>query len=188
MEAICEAFYAQLYAQHNTPETAKVAQAEILQTCQIHLNPEMQERLRAPITLNELTAAINALTANNSPGPDGMATKFLRALWPVIGSQYYRMILDSIARGSLPTGVTEGLIMLLHKEGDRETLNNWRRITLLNATYKILAMALQIRLQPILVEVIHPDQPAFLLMRYILDNIFLTHETIHFPRLMIGST
>jgi hypothetical protein len=34
------------------------------------------------------------------------------------------------------------------------------------------------RLQPVLMELIYPDQLAFLPMRYILDNIFLTQETI----------
>jgi hypothetical protein len=33
-------------------------------------------------------------------------------------------------------------------------------------------------LQPILMELISPDQSAFLSIRYILDDIFLTQETI----------
>jgi hypothetical protein len=34
------------------------------------------------------------------------------------------MLQDSITRGSLPPGVTEGLIALLHKGGCRASLNN----------------------------------------------------------------
>jgi hypothetical protein len=75
--------------------------------------------------------------------------------------------------------MTERLITLLHKGVGCSLLNNWRPITLLNLTYKIFAKALQIRLQPILREVIDHDQSAFLPMRFILDNIFLTHETLH---------
>jgi hypothetical protein len=87
--------------------------------------------------------------------------------------------LDLIVREALPSGVTEGLIALLHKGGLRESLNNWRPITLLNVSYKNFAKALQMRLQPELIEVISPDQSAFLPMRFILDNVFLTSETIH---------
>jgi hypothetical protein len=67
---------------------------------------------------------------------------------------------------------------LLAKGGPRNTLNSWRPITLLNMSYKVFAKTLQLRLQPILMEVISPDQSAFLPLRFILDNIFLTHETI----------
>lgn len=44
--------------------------------------------------------------------------------------------------------------------------------------YKIYAKALQLRLQPVLMEVINFDQSAFLPMRFILDNLLLTQETM----------
>jgi hypothetical protein len=92
--------------------------------------------------------------------------------------EYFAMIQEAIAIGALPNGVTAGMIALLHKGGGRSSLNNWRPITLLNVSCKIFAKALQICLQPVLMELISPDQSAFLPMRFILDNIFLTHETI----------
>jgi hypothetical protein len=88
------------------------------------------------------------------------------------------MLLESITRGSLPVGVTKGLIALPHKEGGRNTLNNWHPIMLLNVSYKIFAKTLQMKLQPVLMELISHDQSTFFPMRYILDNIFLTQETI----------
>lgn len=44
--------------------------------------------------------------------------------------------------------------------------------------YKVYAKALQLRLQPVLMELISFDQSAFLLMRFILDNLLLTQETM----------
>lgn len=44
--------------------------------------------------------------------------------------------------------------------------------------YKIYTKALQARLQPVLMEVIDLNQSSFLPLRFILDNIMLTHETI----------
>lgn len=70
------------------------------------------------------------------------------------------------------------MIALLHKRGVRKALTNWRPITLLNMGYKIFAKALQLRLQPVLMEVISFDQSAFLPMRFILDNLILTQETM----------
>jgi hypothetical protein len=88
------------------------------------------------------------------------------------------MLRDAIGNGSLPQGVTDGVITLFHKGGMRNSLNFWRPITLLNISYNLFAKALQMRLQPILMDVISPDQSAFLPLRFILDNIFMTHETI----------
>jgi hypothetical protein len=53
-------------------------------------------------------------------------------------------------------------------------LTNWRPITLLNLSYKFFAKAIQLRLQPILMEIISCKQSVFLLLRFILDNILLT--------------
>jgi hypothetical protein len=88
------------------------------------------------------------------------------------------MLLDSICNGRLSPGVTDGVIALLHKGGSRSLLNQWRPITLLNTSYKVFAKTLQLRLQSILMEIISPDQFAFLTLRFILNNIFLTQETI----------
>jgi hypothetical protein len=79
-------------------------------------------------------------------------------------------------------GVTEGLIALLHKSGGWSTLNNWRPIMLLNVSYKLFVNTLQCCLQPILMEVISHDQLAFLPMKFILDKIFLTYETIRYAK------
>lgn len=45
-------------------------------------------------------------------------------------------------------------------------------------TFKIYAKALYCYLQPVLMEVINSDHYAFLPLRYVLDYVFLTQETI----------
>lgn len=92
------------------------------------------------------------------------------------------MISSSISLGQFPPGVTCGVLALLHKGGTRSLLTNWRPIALLNVAYKLFAKALQLRLQPVLSEVISDDQSAFLPGRFILDNIMMTHETIDWAR------
>jgi hypothetical protein len=142
----------------------------------------MKDFLRSPISLAELTEALMEMTLHKSLGPDGIVTEFYKTMWPIIGEDFYQMLMDSIAIGRLSEGMTKGLIALLHKGGGRNTLNKWRTITILSVAYKIFAKALQIRLQSILNEVINSNQFGFLPIRFILDNIFLTHETIHHAR------
>jgi hypothetical protein len=138
----------------------------------------MAALLCAPISFEELTKALKEMVRQKAPGPDGVLTEFYQALWPVIGQEYWIMLQGAIERGSLSLGVTDGVITLLPKSGTHNSLNFWRPITLLNMSYKLFAKVLQLRLQPILMDVISMDQSAFLPLRFILDNIFLTHETI----------
>jgi hypothetical protein len=77
--------------------------------------------------------------------------------------------------------VTERLIELLYKGSNHNSLNNWCPITLLNVSYKLIAKAIQIRLQPILTEIISYDQFSFLPMHFILDNIFLYMKPLATP-------
>ena len=46
----------------------------------------------------------------------------------------------------------------------------------------MFAKILQLRLQPILRDVINPEQTAFLPPRFILDNIVLTQGTLHWAK------
>jgi hypothetical protein len=62
---------------------------------------------------------------------------------------------------------------MLFKAGNKENLNDWYPITLLNASYKIFAKTFQMKLYPIFMEVINKDQSAFLPLKVILDNVLL---------------
>ena len=109
-----------------------------------------------------------------SPGPDGIVLEFYKVYWNLLGAKFTGMINVSIGEGRLPPGVTQRMIVLLYKGGDQQALTNWRPITLLNLGYKIYAKALQLRLQPVLMDVISPNQSTFLPLRFILDNLLTT--------------
>lgn len=138
----------------------------------------MKNRLRAPITLEELKSAVNDMKSDKAPRLDGIVLEFYKCFWDMLGQDFLVIVRDSIQQGKYPPGVTHGMIALLHKGGERQALTNWRPITLLNMGYKIYTKALQLRLQPTLMEIISHNQSAFLPMRFILDNLFLTQETL----------
>lgn len=117
-----------------------------------------------------------------APGHDGIPMEIFKQLWPTLGKDYREMILEGMENKAFNERVTKGLITLIPKEGDPHDLNYWRPITLLTSIYKIYAKTLQLRLQPMLSDVISPEQTAFLPLRYILDNIVLTQETLHWAK------
>jgi hypothetical protein len=49
------------------------------------------------------------------------------------------MIPDSVKNGRFSRDVTQGLMTLLFKAGDKEDVGNWCLTSLLNTTYKIFA-------------------------------------------------
>jgi uncharacterized coiled-coil protein SlyX len=178
LENICWDFYSNLYSQRMMNQESILAQEQVLAGIQPRLSQAMTEILKAPIQLQELTQALQDMASHKAPGHDGVITEFYKALWPIIGKEFLDMIQAALVNGRLPKGMNDGVISLIPKEGNRNSLNHWRPISLLNVPYKIWAKAMQLRVQPVLMEIICPDQTAFLPMRFILDTIFLTHETL----------
>jgi hypothetical protein len=182
MAQICYDFYRELFTEPN-PKAADTQQLPAtIHSIPKRVIPEMNAKLTAPIEISELEHAVKLMAKEKALGPDGVTIEFFKVYWKLVSADFLAMINQSFAADSLPPAVLRGLITLLHKEGDRQPLGNYRPITLLNTTYKFFAKTLQLRLQPVLIELISPDQSAFLPMRYILDNIVLTQETINWAK------
>jgi hypothetical protein len=178
LEGICHRFYSKLYAARPQSAARAGAEEQALRGITDRLSAAIKERLRAPITLAELDAALQGMPSGKALGPEGVITEFYKKFWNLIKVDYMEMVYKAVRANRFPPGVTKGAITLLHKGQERGRLTNWRPITLLNVAYKLYAKTLQLRLQPVLMEIISQDQSAFLPLRFILDNILLTHETI----------
>jgi len=175
-------FYAKLYSQaHTTPEIVSDRIA-ILSCISNKFSLEMANQLEAPLIKEELYKGMKQMARGRSPGLDGVTLDFFLQSWDLIGDDYTIMLQSSIAQVRFPSGMTFGVIALLIKEGDHANLANWHPITLLNVSYKILTKTLQLRLQGLLQEVISPEQSAFLLLRYILDNVLLQYEMVQWAK------
>jgi len=173
LDQICSSFYAKLYLQGPTTPEIVNDRVSILSCVSNKFILEMASKLEAPLTKDELHMAMCQMARGRSPSPNGVTLDFFLQFWDLIGDDYTDMLQTSIALGRFPNGMTSGVITLIFKEGDRANLVNWRPITLLNVSYKVLAKTLQLRLQGLLQEVISPEQSAFLPLRYILDNVLL---------------
>lgn len=84
--------------------------------------------------------------------------------------------LECIQVGSLGPILNKGNVKFIYKEGDSKLINDWRYITLLNVSYKIIAKALILKIRPLLPLIFQPEQIFFIQGRYILDNIIVVWE------------
>jgi hypothetical protein len=178
LESIYQRYYATLYSATPLNEERKAAEAGALSCIRDKLSFGLKERLTLDISLEELTSALWSMKGGTSPSPDGVVVEFYKKFWPLIGMDFLQMIQIAIREGRFPPSIMKGVLSLLHKGDSRKKLTNWQPITLLNVAYKLFAKVLQLRLQPVLMELISPDQSTFLPLRFILDNLLLTMETM----------
>jgi hypothetical protein len=177
LEETCRQYYSKLYDQPaNSSNEAE--RLQVLNSIPVRFTESMNATLGHPITSQELLAAVRKMAKDRSLGPDGINIFFYTKFWDVIGQEFTEMINKAVANRSLPPGMTKGLISLIFKSGEPDDLGNYRPIILLNTSYKISTKTLQLRLQSMLSEIIDLDQTVFIPMRFILDNILVTHETI----------
>jgi len=188
LEHLCTDFYTKLYTTESiTPEILSDREA-ILSCMSSRFPPSIGHQLEGPFTEQELYHALKQMAKGRSPGPDGITVDFFCQYWNLIGSDFTDMVHQAVSQGHLPSGMTSGTIALIFKAGDCADLSNWCPITLLNVSYKIIAKALQIRLQPLLHDVISMEQFAFLPNRHILCISFCNMKPLSGPESLIKTS
>jgi len=79
---------------------------------------------------------------------------------------------EALNYGSLGSFINKGNVKFIPKLGDPEVVTNWKAITLLNMSYKIIAkVALALKLRSSLALIIRSEKNRSIQSRYILDNI-----------------
>ena len=79
----------------------------------------------------------------------------------------------------MPQGWNETAVVLIPKVIEPERIKDPRPISLCNVVDKIASKVLANRLKNVLLEVISLKQSAFILGRFVSDNILLAHEIVH---------
>ncbi|GBG77670.1 hypothetical protein CBR_g24116 [Chara braunii] len=127
--------------------------------------------------LEELTQTVKTMAKGKSPGVDGLTMEFYVANWVIFGPHLVELYNQILVGGRLGKGMTQGVIALLFKKGDKTDIRNWRPISL-NVSYKILAKALAHRLAKYLPKLVEGDQGTFVQGRSIFNNIVIAIETL----------
>ena len=109
----------------------------------------LSDSLDSPITLLEFDKAMEETKSKTASGPDGIGNGFLKKFWvwfrvPLL--KYTNFCLD---RGSLSQSFLTAAIKLIRKKGDVTQIKNWRPISLLNCTYKIISKMVNNRLKKV---------------------------------------
>jgi hypothetical protein len=142
--------------------------------------PQISEQKRAemgqPISMQELTFALEGMKKGRAPGIDGIPVEFFKAFWSFLGEDLLAVLNDSMEKGCLPLSCRRAVLTLLPKKGDTCEVKNWRPVSLLCTDYKIISKALANRLRDVMDQVVHVDQSYCVPGRSIRDNIVLIRD------------
>jgi hypothetical protein len=137
------------------------------------------EFLEAPFSAKEIDEVVADFPHNKSPGPDGFNAEFLQKCWPIIKKDFYDLC-NQFHQGNLCLeSINSCYITLVPKKDDASTVHDYRPISLLNCTLKLITKLLANRLQLVIMDLIHENQYGFIKSRTIQDCLAWSYEYIH---------
>lgn len=118
--------------------------------------------LEQPFSHEEIDNVIRALPNEKSPEPDGFNNEFLKKSWPIIKQDFYSLC-DAFYNNSVCLkSINSSYITLIPKVEGARSVNEFRPISLLNSSVKLVTKILANRLQPIITSLVHKNQYGFI--------------------------
>ena len=146
------------------------------------LNEEEKKICDGLLTSDECKRAIFAMKKNKAPGCDGISIEFYQTFWPQIKDLLVSALNECYITDTMSNTQRKGVITLLFKKGDNQSLKNWRPITLLNCDYKIIAAVLAGRLQKVIGSIVNETQTGYIKGRLASTNVRLVKDVIRYLR------
>jgi hypothetical protein len=120
----------------------------------------------------EVKIATAKLKKYKSPGSYQIPAELIQARGEILLSAIHKLINCVWNKEELPDQWKESIIIPIHKKGDKTDCNNYRGISLLSTSYKMLLNRLLSRLNPYIDEMISDHQCGFQRNRSTTDQIF----------------
>ncbi|CAI5482595.1 unnamed protein product [Closterium sp. Yama58-4] len=126
----------------------------------------------------EVKEALDGMAKGKSPGAVGIPKEFFSQHWDSLGGDVLGFAKQFEKSAVLPPAALEAVTVLLHKKGTKDQVQNYRPITLLNSTYKLVARVLANRMRKVLNTVISEEQYGFLPGRRLADGVSLIADIV----------
>ena len=126
----------------------------------------------------EFELAIGKLKSHKTLGIDQIPAEQIKAGGRTICLEIHKLITSIWKKEKLPEEWKESIIIPIHKKRDKTDCSNYRGISLLSTTYKILSNILLSRLIPYAKEIIRGRQCGFRRNRSIIDLIFCIRQIL----------
>jgi len=135
--------------------------------------------LELPFSHQEIDDVVRNLPLDKSPGPDGFNNEFLKKCWPIVKHDFYNLCAAFHAESICLQSINGSFITLIPKVDSPIRVNDFRPISLLNSSVKLVTKLLANRLQPHIFKLIHVNQYGFIKSRSIQDCLAWSFEYLH---------
>ncbi len=114
-----------------------------------------------PPTLGEVCTAIRQLRNNRAPGVDGIPAEVYKTCLDSLGAWLHRVITKVWLYEAVPNNWSESVLLHLFKKGDKRICSNYRGISMIDITAKVLGVILLKRFQSERDQRTRPNQSGF---------------------------
>ena len=135
--------------------------------------------LEAPFSNSEIDDVIKTLPNDKSPRPDGFSNEFLKKCWPTIKGGFYNLVNAFYQNDLCLQSINSAYITLIPKRDGARIVADFRLISLLNTSVKLITKLLANRLQMLIQKLVHKNQYGFIKSRTIQDCLAWTFEYLH---------
>jgi hypothetical protein len=131
-------------------------------------------------TKAEIDLVVRHLPPDKAPGPNGFNGLFMKKkCWPIIKHDFYKLCHDFYNETVNLESLNDGFITLVPKISNPETVGDYRPISLLNCSLKLLTKLLADHLQQVTLSLVHQNQYGFIRNQSIQDCLAWSFEYIH---------
>jgi hypothetical protein len=123
--------------------------------------------ISAPFSHEEIDRVVRFMPSDKALGPDGFNGLFLNKCWPIIKNDFYSLCSEFYSGAADLESINTSFITLVPKKPQPETVNDFRLISLLNISLKVLTKILADRLQAVILRLEHRNQYGFIRSRTI---------------------
>lgn len=121
---------------------------------------------------DEIRKALWEMSANKSPGSDGLTVEFYRHFFNYLRDILLKVYINVHEKQTLSRSMKIGILSLIYKKkGDKKMLKNYRPISLLQVDYKIIARVMANRFKKILPSLVSENQSCCIMGKDIADTI-----------------
>ncbi|KAL3697957.1 hypothetical protein R1sor_012033 [Riccia sorocarpa] len=166
-----EAYYKELYTRETGTQEVEQARDEVLSYLTRRITREEDGSLHEAPTEKEIDEVVADLKAGKSPGLDGLTAETLHSCWSFVRRDCIDMVQEFWSRGALTEKTRTAVIKLLPKNEDTQLLKNWRPLSLMGITYKILAKTMANKIKNLMPKLVDNLQTGFIEGRTIASNL-----------------
>lgn len=142
-------------------------------------SPEQNSSFLKEYSEADVKEAFFSMPKNKTGGLDGYSAEIFTSTWSVIGPEITEAVLEFFKSGCLLKQWNAANLVLIPKKPNASTPTDFRPISCLNTTYKVISKMLASRLKAILPLMISKLQSAFLPGRLLAENVLLATDLVN---------